>query len=201
MTEYAEIKATLRRQAFDARKAAFAEQAETDAVARAAKALLAEIGPPAGVVIAGYMPIRTELDPRPAMAALAKVVRVGVPVIDGADRPLRFREWRPDTMMINGPFGARVPAEGDWLTPTVLIVPLVAFDRAGNRLGYGGGFYDRTLAGLRAAAPTRAIGLAFAAQEVRAVPAEPTDEPLDAIVTEAGVIRPRSPLAAQGQSA
>ena len=92
--------------------------------------------------------------------------------------------------MENGPFGARIPAQGDWLVPEVLLVPLLAFDRRGFRLGYGGGFYDRTLEGLRARGPVLAIGLAYAAQEVPVVPTDATDQRLDAILTEAGLIRP-----------
>ena len=91
--------------------------------------------------------------------------------------------------MIDGPFGARVPAVEDWIEPEVLIVPLVAFDARGNRLGYGGGFYDRTLERLRAKRPTLAIGFAFDAQEADALPLEPTDQPLDLIVTESRVLR------------
>jgi 5-formyltetrahydrofolate cyclo-ligase len=80
-----------------------------------------------------------------------------------------------------------IPEEGAWLEPQVLIVPMLAWDRRGYRLGYGGGFYDRTLEGLRAKGPVLAIGFAFAAQEVEAVPTEPTDQRLDAVVTEKGV--------------
>ena len=83
-----------------------------------------------------------------------------------------------------------IPKTGDWMTPQILIVPLVAFDRKGGRLGYGGGFYDRTLEGLRAAQPTMAIGFAYAAQEDENLPLEPTDQPLDLIVTEQGIITP-----------
>ena len=90
--------------------------------------------------------------------------------------------------MVDGPFGARVPAEAEEVVPEVLIVPLVAFDARGYRLGYGGGFYDRTLEGLRAARKTVAIGYAFSAQAMDEVPLEPTDQRLDAMVTEAGVI-------------
>ena len=139
-------------------------------------------------VVAGYRPIRTEIDPTPLMEALAAGgARLCVPVIEGEGRPLNFREWWPDARMVPGPFGAEVPAEGDWLTPDALIVPLVAFDARGGRLGYGGGFYDRTLARLQGAI---AVGLAYAAQQVDDVPAESTDMCLCAIVTERTVIRP-----------
>ena len=89
--------------------------------------------------------------------------------------------------MIAGDFGALIPAEGPWLVPQVLIVPLLSFDARGYRLGYGGGFYDRTLEGLRARGPVLAVGFAFAAQEVDTVPTEPTDQRLDAVVSETGV--------------
>ncbi|WP_371286182.1 5-formyltetrahydrofolate cyclo-ligase [Albidovulum sp.] len=92
--------------------------------------------------------------------------------------------------MVPGTFGALVPAEGDWIEPEVLIVPLLAFDRRGYRLGYGGGFYDRTLEALRARGPVTAIGFAFAAQEVDEVPIEATDQPLDIVVTDKGILIP-----------
>ena len=142
----------------------------------------------AGAVLAGYAPIRTEIDPTPAMAAHDGPVCLPVVVAEG--QPLRFRAWTPGCAMEAGPFGAMVPARGDWVVPSVLIVPLVAFDRAGRRLGYGGGFYDRTLAGLRAAGPVTAIGFAYAAQEAEALPQEKTDAALDLVVTEREVIRP-----------
>lgn len=184
-------KTALREQAFAARAEAFA----TASVADANNALLAEIGPCRGKVIAGYMAMRTELDPTPAMTALAEHNRLCVPVIAGKGQPLAFREWTPEAAMVDGPFGARVPADGDWLDPEILIVPLVAFDRDCNRLGYGGGFYDRTLEKLRALRPTRAIGFAYSAQELGNLVVEPTDQRLDAVVTEAGTHRP---LAAPG---
>jgi 5-formyltetrahydrofolate cyclo-ligase len=113
---------------------------------------------------------------------------VAVPVIEGAGRPLRFSRWEPGCALRRGPFGTRLPEVDDFVTPEILIVPLVAFDRAGGRLGYGGGFYDRTLARLRAVRPVLAIGFAYAAQEAEGLPLEPTDQPLDMIVTEAEVI-------------
>ncbi len=143
-----------------------------------------------GVPLAGYMAMRTEIDPTPAMAEAAAHGPVGVPVIIGAAQPLRFRIWEPDSAMIDGEFGAKIPETGDWMTPQIVIVPLVAFDRRGGRLGYGGGFYDRTLEQLRAVQPTMAIGFAYGAQEDPDLPLEPTDQPLDMIVTEAGIITP-----------
>lgn len=184
-------KAQARTAAFAARKAAHA-----DAVTRtppATEYLLAAIGTAQGRIIAGYMPIRTEISPQPAMETLhAAGARLCVPVIAGAGQPLDFREWSPGCAMEPGPFGAQVPASGEWLTPDTLIVPLVAFDAKLNRLGYGGGFYDRSLERLRAAAPTRAIGFAYAAQALPQVPQEATDQPLDALVTENGALAPRS---------
>lgn len=142
----------------------------------------------AGQVLAGYMPMRGEIDPLPSMAAHQGPV--AVPVIMAKGQPLQFRLWTPQSLMIEGAFKALVPATGDWAVPQILIVPLLAFDRRGYRLGYGGGFYDRTLAQLRATGPVVAVGFAYAAQEVAQVPIEPTDIALDMVVTEQGVIRP-----------
>ena len=139
-----------------------------------------------GKPLAGYMPIHTEIDPRPAMAGATGPV--GVPVIEAPRVPLRFAIWTPDTPMMEGAFKAQIPQVITWMIPKVVIVPLVAFDRRGGRLGYGGGFYDRTLEGLRAEGPITAIGFAFAAQEADGLPLEPTDQPLDMIVTEREVI-------------
>ncbi|MCF2870004.1 5-formyltetrahydrofolate cyclo-ligase [Octadecabacter sp. G9-8] len=143
-----------------------------------------------GVPLAGYAQMRTEIDPTAAMEEASAHGLVCLPVIKAAGQPLKFRAWTPDCDMIEGAFGAKIPATGDWVTPEILIVPLVAFSRAGGRLGYGGGFYDRTLEGLRARNPTLAIGFAYAAQELPDLPLEPTDQPLDLIVTENGIIEP-----------
>jgi 5-formyltetrahydrofolate cyclo-ligase len=133
------------------------------------------------------MPIRTEINPLPAMQAF--VGPVSIPVIVAADTPLKFALWTASTTLVDGPFGASIPETCTYVEPTVLIVPLVGFDRAGNRLGYGGGFYDRSLEQLRAKRPTVAIGFAYSAQELDDLPIEPTDQPLDMIVTERGVLR------------
>ncbi|WP_339948020.1 5-formyltetrahydrofolate cyclo-ligase [uncultured Albimonas sp.] len=187
--DIAVAKAEARSAAFARRRAARlalgpAPQAATEA------ALAALLARPEGV-IAGYVPIRTEIDPRPLMTRLHEAGRrLCVPVIEAPGRPLAFREWAPDAEMVEGPFGAAVPASGAWLTPGALIAPLVAFDAGLLRLGYGGGFYDRTLALLQAdgGPGAYALGLAYAAQQAEALPAEPTDRPLNAIATEAGLL-------------
>lgn len=143
-----------------------------------------------GVPLAGYAQMRTEIDPTAAMEEAAAHGPVCLPVITGVGQPLTFREWTPGCDMIDGAFGARIPAHGALIIPEILIVPLVAFSRKGGRLGYGGGFYDRTLEGLRAIKPTLAIGFAYATQELDDIPLEATDQPLDLIVTETGIIEP-----------
>lgn len=183
MDDLTAIKAAARKAAFARRKLAF------DARPPGAAGRLSEIlAGYRGVPLSGYMPIRTEIDPLPAMAEAAAHGPVGVPVIQGAGLPLRFSRWEPDGLLREGPFGAMVPETDDWMEPEILIVPLVAFDARGGRLGYGGGFYDRTLQGLRAKRATLAIGFAFDAQEARALPLEPTDQPLDMVVTESRVL-------------
>jgi len=175
-----------------ARKAAFAARKPAFLAGQGAAAdILAQVlQDHAGKVLSGYMPMRTEIDPLPAMAAHVKAGgKVCVPVIAGKALPLKFREWTPGTALQEGEFGARIPASGAWMEPQVLIVPLLAFDRRLFRLGYGGGFYDRTLERLRGLHPVTAIGFAFSVQEVAEVPIEETDQPLDLVVTEDGIIR------------
>ncbi|MEM9342723.1 MAG: 5-formyltetrahydrofolate cyclo-ligase [Pseudomonadota bacterium] len=174
-------KGAARRAAFARRKAAHAQGLDGSAQ----EALSAFLAEHAGKPLAGYIPIRTEINPLPVMAAWTGPV--GVPVIQGADEPLEFHLWTPGCAMKDGPFGAKVPEDARAMTPEVVIVPLVAFDEKGFRLGYGGGFYDRTLERLRARGPVTAIGLAYAAQDAEELPLEPTDQPLDAIATDRGL--------------
>lgn len=173
-----------------ARKAAFARRKPLFDRANAAQAgYLSEVlAGYRGVPVSGYMPIRTEIDPRDAMAEASAHGLVGVPVIEAVAQPLKFARWVPGAEMVPGAFGAAVPAKLEYLEPEILIVPLLAFSRRGGRLGYGGGFYDRTLELLRAKRATMAIGFAFAGQELDEIPLEATDQPLDLVVTEAGVI-------------
>jgi 5-formyltetrahydrofolate cyclo-ligase len=178
-----EIKAAVRAEAFARRKMAFVRRKTSDC------SMLADVlSSYSGRALAGYMPMRTEIDCLPAMAAHKGPV--GVPVILGAGRPLVFRRWSPEAVMVPGTFGALIPESGETVEPDVLIVPLLAFDRRGYRLGYGGGFYDRTLERLRAMKSVTAIGFAFSLQEIEIVPIEPTDQKLDLVVTEREVFAP-----------
>jgi len=157
-----------------------------DAPKRLAEALLARHAPPEGAIIAGYWPMGDEMDPRPLMLALASLgLALALPVTPPRGQPLTFRAWAPGGALRPGPVGTSEPAEGALVNPDWLLVPLLAFDRAGRRLGYGGGYYDRTLAALPGA---KAIGIAYAAQEMAEVPAGPQDFRLPLIATEAGVI-------------
>jgi 5-formyltetrahydrofolate cyclo-ligase len=193
LSDLAAAKATARREAFARRKAAHAAGHPAPA-ARLGEVLAGHRGLP----LAAYVAMRSEIDPMPAMADAHRHGPVALPVVVAPATPLRFRRWQPGIAMADGGFGTLIPASGDWITPRVLVVPLVAFDRRGNRLGYGGGFYDRTLAALRAEGPVLAIGFAWGAQEDDNLPLEATDQPLDLIVTEAEVI---TPAPATGQAA
>ncbi len=146
----------------------------------------------AGTIVAGYLPIRSEIDPRPLMRRLAeRGLRLALPVVEADGETMHFRAWTEGAPTEPARFGLTVPADGATIVePTVLLMPLAAFDAAGHRIGYGKGHYDRALARLEAGTPCLKIGLAFAIQRVDAVPAEGHDRRLDLILTEAGPIRP-----------
>lgn len=171
-----------------ARTAALARRAGLDpALGHALGArLLAEMAPPAGAVVAGFWPMGNEIDIRPLLASLhGRGHAVLLPQTPARGNPLIFRHWHPGMAMVAERFGTSRPT-GAIATPDWLLVPLLAFDRAGRRLGYGGGYYDRTLAGLAGAV---AVGVGWAALEMAEVPAGPHDARLDAIATERGVLR------------
>lgn len=147
--------------------------------------VLAAAPPSPGAIVAGYWPIRREIDPGPLLAELARRGhRIVLPVTPPPGSPLIFKEWRREVPLRTGRFGTREP-EGEELVPDWLLVPLLAFDRRGFRLGYGGGYYDRTLASLPGAV---AIGCAYLCQEVPAVPTGLHDQRLSAVATEAGLL-------------
>ena len=154
--------------------------------AQLAAHVLAGLRVPRGAAVSGFWPMGEEIDIRPLLAALhARGHPVLLPETPPRGRPLLFRQWRPGAAMIRERFGTFRP-DGAPGVPDIMFVPLLAFDRRGHRLGYGGGYYDRTIAALPRA---RTIGCAYAAQEVDAVPAGVHDMTLDAVATERGVIR------------
>jgi 5-formyltetrahydrofolate cyclo-ligase len=169
---------------------ASAALAAGDAAAKVAARALEEIPVPSSVPVSAYWPKGDELDPRPLMAALdARGHAIGLPVVVRRAAPLLFRRWQPDDELEPAGFGLYEPAAAqDQVIPQVLFVPLLAFDRGGYRLGYGGGFYDRSLAELRSEGAALAIGLAYAGQEIARVPRGPEDQRLDRIVTETETI-------------
>jgi 5-formyltetrahydrofolate cyclo-ligase len=139
-----------------------------------------------GAIVSAYWPMGDELDPRPLIHRIqAAGHTIGLPVVVAKGAPLIFRDWTPETRFVPGGFKTEVPeATAPEVVPTVLLVPLLAFDLKGYRLGYGGGFYDRTLTKLRAAGKITAIGFAYEGQLVGEVPRADYDQPLDAILTE-----------------
>lgn len=178
-------KTMLRRVAFDRRKEARSPSANAFASAYLGDHVRSLHD---ATIVAGYMAIQTEIDPRQALESLHEAgKRICLPVIQGKGKPLLFREWSPGAAMIEGDFGALIPRSGDTVIPDAAIVPLVAFDDKGYRLGYGGGYYDRTLVHLRENPSFHAVGFAFAAQEMPDLPVDPYDQYLDAVVTENGI--------------
>ncbi len=136
--------------------------------------------------VAGFWPLAGEIDIRPLLLALHERGHpVMLPVTPPLGQPLSFRRWHPDAVMTLGRFGTWAPEDGAEMTPDLVLVPLLAFDRKGRRLGYGGGYYDRTLAGLPR---VRTLGCAFAAQELDVVPAGDYDARLHTVATEGGLI-------------
>jgi 5-formyltetrahydrofolate cyclo-ligase len=182
-------KTVLREQARAERRTAAALR--PGAARHAATNFLAHIEVENGVVVSLYHPIKDEIDPAPLAEELEqRGARLALPVIVAKKSPLVFRAYSVGGARVAGRFGTQTPPEtAPEVTPLILVVPLLAFTRRGDRLGYGGGYYDRTLKVLRGRGPVLAVGYAYGAQEVDALPVGPLDEKLDWIVTEREAIK------------
>jgi 5-formyltetrahydrofolate cyclo-ligase len=183
-----ELKAALRRAALARRKALPADERQAAGQAVAERGLPVDVAP--GYVVSGFSPFKSEISPLPLLRRLADAgASLALPVVTGRAQPLTMRAWSFGAPLVSGVWGIREPAaDAPEVYPDILIVPLLAFDRRGYRLGYGGGFYDRTIARLRTMKPVTAVGLAFAAQQIDEVPVTPRDERLDLVLTEGGTI-------------
>jgi 5-formyltetrahydrofolate cyclo-ligase len=185
-------KADLRAAALASRDALSSEQRSVAAEAIATRGLPFEIMP--GTIVSGYSPIRSEIDPAPLMRTIAAGgARLALPAVMARGKSLAFRAWSPHDRLMLGPLGILEPSPAAAeIIPDIMLVPLAAFDRLGHRIGYGAGHYDYTLAHLRKVKPVTTIGLAFAAQEIKAVPALQHDVALDYVLTETQIFDFRS---------
>ena len=185
-------KADLRSSALAKRDALSDDQRAAAAEAMAKRGLPFEIA--AGAIVSGYSPIRNEIDPAPLLRKLAgHGARLALPVVLARGKSLVFRAWSPDDRLMLGPLGIPEPSPAAAeVIPDIMLVPLAAFDRQGHRIGYGAGHYDYTLEHLRKAKAIVAIGVAFAVQEIKAVPAQAHDVALDYVLTEKKVFDFRS---------
>jgi len=193
-----DMKTDLRRRLLARRDLVTPQEAHEAAasVAKRGLAVVEEIAGKAGrvaPVVSVYWPIRSELNTRPLIEALAgKGFQVALPVMHKVRRPLVFRDFAPGDDLVKGPYGLSEPADDKTARdPDIIFSPLAAFDRRGFRLGYGGGIYDATLAELRPKKKIVAIGVAYSCQEAERVPTEPHDQRLDYLLTERELITPR----------
>ena len=176
-----------------ARRDALAAGHRTAAVKRVLEHGFGFLGLTGSEIVSGYHTTGAEMD---CVALLSHFSGQGhttaLPVVQGRGQPLHFRRWAPGDHLNRGVLNIPVPPpDAESLDPDILLVPLLAFDRQGYRLGYGAGYYDMTIASLRAAKRVVTVGLAYAGQEVDAVPHEAHDERLDWVLTEDGTIRTR----------
>ncbi len=185
-------KAALRAAALERREALSEAECAAAAQAVAARGLPFAMAP--GVIVSGYSPIRGEIDPKPLMEKLAALgARLALPTVTARGQSLIFRAWSPADRLTLGPLGILEPSPAAAeVVPDIMLVPLAAFDRLGHRIGYGAGHYDHTFAHLRKIKPVTGIGLAFAVQEIKTVPALAHDVALDYVLTEKKVFDFRS---------
>jgi len=185
-------KAELRSAALAAREKLSEKQRSNGANALAKRGLPIEIAQ--GLIISGYSPIRNEIDPAPLMEKLAKQgARLALPTVTARGKSLIFRAYAPGDRLTLGMLGIPEPSPAAAeVVPDIMLVPLAAFDASGHRVGYGAGYYDYTFVHLRKQKAVTGIGLAFAAQEIEAIPALSHDVPLDYVLTEKRVFDFRS---------
>lgn len=183
------MKSALRAEALR-RRAAIAHERRAEIGEALAALFLAEVSVAPMMSVAGYWPVRDEVDVLPLLGKLGeRGCKVALPCVSGRGVPLVFRLWRPEDRLRQGAFGIMEPADAPPVVPDVVLVPVVAFDAGCNRLGYGAGFYDRTLAAIRAEGKVLAAGIGCEAQKFDSVPAEGHDVAMDMIVTEKAVYR------------
>jgi 5-formyltetrahydrofolate cyclo-ligase len=187
-TSIDELKAELRKSVFARRDAMPATERQIAAETIARRPFPLPITP--GVIVSGFSPIRTEINPLPLMRKLADAgAKLALPVVAGKGQPLIMRSYAFGQKLNAGVWGIREPADdAPEVEPDILIVPLAAFDRRGNRIGHGAGYYDMTINRLRSMKPIVAVGIAYALQEVAEVPTTPRDARLDLVLTERDVI-------------
>jgi 5-formyltetrahydrofolate cyclo-ligase len=183
-----DLKKTIRREAVARRDALPAAERGKAAEAIAARPFPIAITP--GTIVSGFSALKSEINPVPLMRKLAdQGAQLALPVVAGKGRPLIMRAWSFGAPLDAGVWGIREPkGDAPEVAPDMLIVPLLAFDRHGNRIGYGAGYYDMTIGKLRAMKPTVAVGIAYAAQEIAEVPVTPRDARLDLVLTEREII-------------
>jgi len=185
------VKAAVRREAIVRRDAIPSDEREAAAQTIAARPFPVSVPP--GVTVSGFIPLKNEIDIRPLLRKLAQAgARLALPVVVARGEPLIMRAWEFGAPLKAGGWGiSEPPPHAAEVLPDILLVPLLAFDRAGNRIGYGAGYFDITIRSLRAQKPVTAIGIAFAAQEIAQVPTTQRDARLDLVLTEREVIEPR----------
>jgi 5-formyltetrahydrofolate cyclo-ligase len=178
------LKARVRRDAAARRDALPAAERAAAAAAIAARPL--PVAVPAGAIVSGFSPLKSEINPVPLMRAFADAgARLALPVVAGRGKPLTMRAWAFGEPLVSGVWGIREPPlSAPDVFPDILIVPLLAFDRTGHRIGYGAGYYDMTIARLRGVKPVIAVGIAYAAQEIAEIPTTERDARLDFVLTE-----------------
>ena len=188
ITETDSPKAQLRQQAFARRDALPADERAAAAEAIAARRFPVTIT--TGMIVSGFSPMKTEINPLPLMRKAVQLgARLALPAIAGRGKPLIMRAYAFGDELARGQWGIREPkADAPEVAPDILIVPLAAFDRSGHRIGYGAGYYDMTINALRAKKRVIAMGIAFAAQEITSVPATERDARLDFVLTERELI-------------